>query len=95
MKSINRALVAAVLAVLLLAACSLPPIEPVTRVQLMQTRVYSKYLIDESPEQLLYALNTRGEVVVEGKRNIPGRDFPVYVKLLATSDGVHILEYDR
>ena len=61
----------------------------------MKTRVYNKYIIDESPEELLYALNTRGEVVVEGKRNIPGRDFPVFVKLLATSAGVLVLEYDR
>ena len=61
----------------------------------MSTKVYDKFIISESPEELLYALNTRGEVVVESKRNIPGKDFPVYVKLLATSEGVHILEYDR
>lgn len=83
------------LATFLLISCSLPPIEPVTRVELMKTRVYNKYIIDESPEELLYALNTRGEIIVEGKRNIPGRDFPVYVKLMATTEGVYINEYDR
>jgi hypothetical protein len=61
----------------------------------MKTRVYIKYIIDESPEELLYALNTRGEIVVEGKRNIPGRDFMVYIKLMATTEGIHINEYDR
>ncbi|MBW2478175.1 MAG: hypothetical protein JRE16_09630 [Deltaproteobacteria bacterium] len=80
---------------LTLIACSLPPERPVTRQDLMQTRVYDKYLIEESPEELLYALNTRGEVVVESQRNIPGKEFLIYLKLLATADGVEVLEYDR
>jgi hypothetical protein len=84
-----------ILAAVLLSSCSLPPTNPVTRQELLRTQVYNKFIIEESPEELLYALNTRGEVIVEGKRNIPGRDFPVYVKLLATSEGVHLLEYDR
>lgn len=88
-------LVAVVLATLLLASCSLPPLEPVTRMELMKTRIYNKYIIDESPEELLYALNTRGEVIVEGKRNIPGKEFNVYVKLMATAEGIYINEYDR
>lgn len=58
----------------------------------MKTRIYdAKYIIDESTEELLYALDTRGEVVVEGNRHIPGQEF----KLLAISEGVHVLEYDR
>jgi hypothetical protein len=76
-------------------ACSLPPQQPVTRLELMRTNIYDRFVIHESPEELLYALNTRGEVVVESKRKIPGKEFPVYVKLLATSEGVHVLEYDR
>ena len=95
MIKVINSLVTTVLVAVFLVSCSLPPLEPVTRVELMKTRVYNKYIIDESPEELLYALNTRGEVVVESKRNIPGRDFPVFVKLLATADGVHVLEYDR
>ena len=95
MKKMIVSLVAGVVATVLLVSCSLPPVQPVTRIELMQTRIYNRFLIEESPEELLYALNTRGEVIVEGKRNIPGKDFPVYVKLLATSDGVHVLEYDR
>ena len=83
------------LAVFLLISCSLPPQQPVTRRDLMQTRIYNKYIIDESPEELLYALNTRGEVIVEGKRNIPGMDILIYVKLMATTDGLYINEYDR
>ncbi len=95
MKKMVYSLVTVVLVAVLLISCSLPPIQPVTRKELMKTRIYNKYLIEESPEELLYALNTRGEIIVEGKRNIPGRDFPVFVKLLATSEGVHVNEYDR
>jgi len=88
-------LVTVSLAVFLLISCSLPPIQPVARQELMKTRIYNKYIIDESPEEILYALNTRGEVIVEGKRNVPGMDLPIYVKLMATTDGIHINEYDR
>ena len=95
MKKSIFSLVTIFLAAFLLISCSLPPLQPVTRRELMKTRVFNKYIIDESPEELLYALNTRGEVIVEGKRNIPGKDFQIYVKLLATSDGIHINEYDR
>ncbi len=83
------------LVVFLLSSCSLPPIQPVTRMELMKTRIYNKYIIEESPEELLYALNTRGEVIVEGKRNVPGMELPIYVKMMATTDGIHINEYDR
>ena len=61
----------------------------------MQTRIYNVYIIDESPEELLYALNTRGEVIVEGKRNISGQDRLVYIKLMAAVDGILINEYGR
>lgn len=88
-------LVALILATFLLISCSLPPIEPVKRIELMKTRIYNRYIIDESPEELLYALNTRGEVIIEGKRNVPGMDLPVYIKLMATTEGIHINEYDR
>lgn len=82
-------------ALFLLAACSLPPVKAVTREELMATRVYSAYVIQESPEEVLNALNQEGEVILEAKRNIPGKNFPVYVKLLATSDGLEVLDYDR
>ena len=91
----KRILLFPLLVLMLLAGCSLAPEQPVTRKELMSTGVFSKYIIEESPEELLYSLNTRGEVVVEGKRNITGREFNVYVKLLATANGVHVLEYDR
>ena len=95
MKKVVCSFVTSVLVAVLLSSCSLPPTHPVTRVELMKTRIYNKYIIEESPEELLYALNTRGEVIVESKRNIPGKHFDVYVKLLATTDGIHINEYDR
>ena len=88
-------LVTVSLAVFLLLSCSLPPQQPVMRTDLMSTRIYNKYIIDESPEELLYALNTRGEIIIEGKRNIPNMDRPLYIKLMATTDGILINEYDR
>ena len=90
-----RTILVALLSLTLLAACSLVPEQPVTRDELMRTKVYSRYVIDESPEELLYALNTRGEVVVEAKRPVPGGELNVYVKLLATADGLDVLEYER
>ena len=95
MKKSICSLLATLLIAALLISCSLPPDYPVTRRELNQARVYQRYIIDESPEELLYGLNTRGEVIVEGTRNIPGQDFPVYIKLMATSEGIHINEYDR
>jgi len=83
------------LAGLLLAACSLPPDKPVTRRDLNQTRLYSRFVVKESPEEILNALNRNGEVILEGKRNIRGKNYPVYVKLLATAEGLEILDYDR
>ncbi len=76
---------------LLLAACSLPPEKIVTRKVLLGTAVYKNFIIEESPEQILNALNMEGEVVVkahEGPR-------PVYVKILATPDGLLVSSYDR
>lgn len=88
-------LLSLLLALLLLAGCSIAPEVPVTRKDLMSTGIFQKYKIEESPEELLYSLNTRGEVVIEAVRNVPNREFNVYVKLLATANGVHVLEYDR
>jgi hypothetical protein len=95
MKKTVYSLVAFMMVSFFLISCSLPPVYPVTRKQLMKSRLYNRYVIDESPEEILYALNTRGEVILESKRNIPGRDFPIYVKILATTEGIHINEYDR
>jgi len=80
---------------LLLAACSLPPDRPVTREQLMRTGIYARFIIEESPEQVLNALNAYGEAILEAKRNVKGKDYPVHVKLLATSGGIEVLDYDR
>ena len=76
---------------LLLVACSLPPEQIITRKILLGTAVYKNFSIEESPEQILNALNMEGEVVVkahEGSR-------PVYVKILATADGLLVSSYDR
>ncbi|HAD04277.1 MAG: hypothetical protein A2091_11830 [Desulfuromonadales bacterium GWD2_61_12] len=77
------------------AACSLPPDRPVTRSALMATRIYSIYVIEESPEEVMNALNTRGEAILEAKRKIQGKEYPVHIKLLATSAGIEVLDYDR
>ncbi|ALC16360.1 hypothetical protein DSOUD_1581 [Desulfuromonas soudanensis] len=76
-------------------ACSLAPENPVTRDELMRTRIYSEYIIQESPEQVLHALNGDGEVVLEGSRNIGGKVYPLHIKLLATSEGIEVVDYDR
>jgi len=90
-----RSATVATLLLILLAGCSLAPEQPVTRAELMKTKVYNRYVIEESPEELLYALNTHGEVIVESKRLIPGGELNIYLKLLATADGVEVLEYER
>lgn len=74
-----------------LISCSLPPEKIVTRKVLLGTSLYSKYSIEESPEQILNALNMEGEVVL--KATEAGR--PVYVKILATADGLLVSSYDR
>jgi hypothetical protein len=78
-----------------MVACALPPDQPVTREELMKTRIYQKFIITESPEQVLDLLNTHGEAILVAKRNIPGKDYPVHVKLLATSEGIEVVDYDR
>jgi hypothetical protein len=78
-----------------LTACSLPPEIPVTRAELMKTQVYKNYVIQESPEEVVNALNKDGEVILDSKRNIPGKNIPVHVKILATSEGLDVLEYER
>ena len=74
-----------------LLACSLAPESPVTRKQLMGTGVYRAFQIDESPEEILNALNMEGEVVL---RAMEGK-YPVYVKIMATADGLKISSYGR
>lgn len=75
----------------LLCACSLAPETPVTRKQLMGTGVYRNFQIEESPEAILNALNMEGEVVL---RAMEGK-YPVYVKVMATADGLKISSYGR
>lgn len=61
----------------------------------MKTRIYNKFLIEESPKQVLNALNSYGEVVLAAKRNVPGKDYPVHVKILAATEGLEVLDYER
>jgi len=79
----------------LVSACALPPEKAVTREELFRTGLYQQFLIEESPEQVLNMLNTYGEAIIEGKRNVPGKDYPVNIKMLATAEGIEILDYDR
>lgn len=87
---IIQALLTVLLASLLLA-CSLPPDKPVTRKELGQSGIYRTYKIEESPEEVLNALNMEGEVVLRGEY----QNRPVYIKVLATADGLEITSYDR
>jgi hypothetical protein len=90
-----RSILSLIVVAVLMLACALPPDKPVTRDELMQTRIYQKFLITESPEQVLDLLNTYGEAILRAKRNIPGKDYPVHVKILATSEGIEVMDYDR
>lgn len=74
-----------------LLACSLAPENPVTRKQLLTTGVYRAFTIEESPEEILNALNMEGEVII---RAMEGR-YPVYVKIMATADGLIVSSYGR
>lgn len=75
----------------LMFGCSLPPDKPVTRKELGQSGIYRTYKIEESPEEVLNALNMEGEVVLKGEY----QDRPVYIKVLATSDGLEVTAFDR
>ncbi|WP_305041084.1 hypothetical protein [Geoalkalibacter sp.] len=81
----------AALAALVLIGCSLPPEKPLSRQDLARTNIYRIYQIDDAPEAVLNALNHQGEVVIEGFY----RQRPVYIKLLATSDGIEVSHYNR
>ncbi len=91
----KRFLFGLLLSVFMVSACALPPEKPVTREELMRTGIYQKFIIEDSPEQVLNMLNTYGEAILKGKRNVPGKDYPVDIKLLATAEGIEILDYDR
>ena len=90
-----RAIMSLIVVAVLMMACALPPDKPVTRDDLMKTRIYQKFVITESPEQVLDLLNTHGEAILLAKRNIPGKDYPVHLKLLATAEGIEVMDYDR
>lgn len=79
----------------LCVACSLAPETPVTREMLMKTRIYATYTIEESPEEVVDALNQQGEAILAVKRSVRGKEYPMHLKLLATSEGLEVLEYDR
>ncbi len=73
------------------SACSMPPEQVITRKMLLGTGVYRSFVIEESPEQVLNAINMEGEVVLLARKN----DRPVYVKIMATSEGLLVSSYDR
>lgn len=84
------------LLVALVAGCSIAPDNPVTREELMRTQMFKRYVIDESPEQILNVINIQGEVILEGKRHVQGgKTAPVYIKVLATSLGLEVSDYER
>lgn len=71
--------------------CSLPPERPVKKEELYATGVYNHYTIKESPERVLAALNKTGEVVLEAVYKAQ----PVYLKILATSNGLQLYVSER
>lgn len=93
MRSVVRMVV--LLLVVTFVACSLPPSKPITIDELMGTKVFRIYKIEDSPEDVLRVLNRDGEVIVKGERTVRGKTLPVYVKILATSDGMEVSDYER
>ena len=78
-------------ALLMLAGCSLAPDEPVTRASLDRSTIYSRFVIEESPEILMFVLNKKGEAVVRATY----RNVPIYLKVFATSTGLVWYAYPR
>lgn len=72
-------------------SCSLPPDIPVTKEALDNTKLYSNFVIEESPDALIYVLNKNGEAVVRATY----RGIPVYLKIYATSRGLVWYVYPR
>ena len=77
--------------VLIFSGCSLPPERPISKEELYKTGIYNQYTIKESPERVLAALNREGEVVLEAQY----KNQPVFIKLMATSKGVHVSLSER
>lgn len=75
----------------ILFACSLPPDVSVTKQALDDTKLYSRFVIEESPDALIYALNKKGEAVIRAHF----RNVPVYIKVFATSKGIMWYVYPR
>lgn len=69
----------------------MPPDVPVTKEALDNTKLYSTFVIEESPEALIYVLNKNGEAVVRANY----RGLPVYLKIYATSRGIVWYVYPR
>ena len=79
----------AVLCLLVVWGCSLPPEKPVTKDELYRTGIYSSFSIKESPESVLAALNREGEAVIEGRYR-GTKEY--YIKIMATAKGL-VLHY--
>ena len=50
---VKRFILSVLLIASMLTSCALPPETPVTRQQLMRTGIYQKYIIEDSPEQVI------------------------------------------
>ncbi|SNB45890.1 hypothetical protein [Geobacter sp. DSM 9736] len=70
-----------------LTACSLPPERPVLKEELYKTRIYQLFIIKESPESVVAALNREGEVVLEVQDK---KENHYYLRLMATSGGLQM-----
>jgi len=80
------------LVLIVASGCSIQPEKPVTRHELYNTKVFSEFVIKDSPQSVLATLNRDGEAVLEGKSRY-GEEF--YIKILATSSGLKIRLYAK
>jgi hypothetical protein len=82
----KKALSAFLLTVVLCAACSLPPLRPVTKDELYKTGIYTYFTINDSPESVIAAINKEGEVILDAKY----RNRMVWIKILAKPEGLTV-----
>lgn len=73
------------------AGCSLPPEVAITKELIDSYKLYDRFVIEESPDILIYALNKHGEAVIRAT----WRNTPVYIKIFATSHGLIWYVYPR
>lgn len=75
--------------VILLTACSMAPLRPVTMKEYDNLKISNYFNCTNSTEEILEYINREGEVIIECIRKMPP-NIPFYLKIMATPDGLHV-----